>query len=125
MKTKWSISQLQTIRETKHMRHDTCVRVISYFLCCFMRQISRVCVSNCLSVESVIMRETKEFSRAIRDKIIVRENNRIAKCVELIFALSRACSFFLASFSHLAYFSHLVDVLRIVCSRLKGLSLTI
>ncbi len=36
---------------------------------------------NRLAIESVIMHETKGLSRAIRDKIIVRENNRIAKCV--------------------------------------------
>ncbi len=38
-------------------------------------------VSNCLVAEAVIMRETKGFSCAIRDKIIVRENNQITKCV--------------------------------------------
>ncbi len=37
------------------------------------------CVSNCLVVEAEIMHETNGFSRAIRDKIIVRENNRITK----------------------------------------------
>ncbi len=41
------LSWLQTIRETsarreKYVKHDTRLKVISYFLCCFMRQISRV-----------------------------------------------------------------------------------
>ncbi len=35
--------------------------------------------SNHLTVEAIIMHEVKGFSRAIRDKIIVRENNRIMK----------------------------------------------
>ncbi len=47
------------------------------------------------SVEAVIVHKTKGFSRAIRDKIIVQENNRIAKRALLIFTLSNACSFFL------------------------------
>ncbi len=50
-------------------------------------------VSNHLTVEAVIMLETNGFSRAIRDKIIIRENNRIAKCTKLIFTLFRALSF--------------------------------
>ncbi len=106
------------VRHKKHERRDTCVRVISYFLCCFTRQIFRVW--NHLVVEAVIMHETKGFSRAIRDKIIVRENNRIAKCVQLIFTLSRTRPFFLTSFSHLACFSYLADVSRIICSQLQN-----
>ncbi len=34
-----------------------------------------------LAVEAVIMQEAKGFSCAIRDKIIVQENNRIVKCL--------------------------------------------
>ncbi len=36
-------------------------------------------ISNRLVVEAVIMHETKKFSHTIKDKIIVWENNRIAK----------------------------------------------
>ncbi len=50
--------------------------------------------SNRLVVEAVIMPETKGFSRATRDKIIVRENNQIGKRLWIIFTLSRACFFF-------------------------------
>ncbi len=71
-------SQLQTIHETsmrceKPVRCDAYVRVISYFLWCFTRQISHVL--NHLMVEAVIMHETKGFCHATKDKIIVRENN--------------------------------------------------
>ncbi len=38
-------------------------------------------ISNHLVVEAVIMHAAKEFSHAIRDKIIVRENNLIVKRV--------------------------------------------
>ncbi len=38
-------------------------------------------ISNNLAVGAVIMHETKGFSRAIRDKITVQENNQIAKCL--------------------------------------------
>ncbi len=68
-------SHRRAARWEKHARCETCVLVILYFLCCFMGQNSRV--SNCLTVEVVIMHETKGFSHAIRDKIIVRGNNRI------------------------------------------------
>ncbi len=77
-------------------------------------------ISNCLAVEAVIMHETKRFSHAIRDKISVQENNRIVKRLLIIFTLSRACPFFL---SCLACFSHLADVLRIVCNQLYTLVL--
>ncbi len=62
----------------KHTRHDPGVRVISYFLCRFIRPTS--CVPH-LTVEAVITHERNRFSRAIRDKIIVRENNHIGKRV--------------------------------------------
>ncbi len=39
------------------------------------------CVSNHLAVEVLIMHETKGFSLAIRDKIILQENNQITKLV--------------------------------------------
>ncbi len=58
-----------SVRHKKHARHDTCVRVILYF---FATSWDRFLVSriwNCLVVEAVIMYQTKEFSRAIRDKI--------------------------------------------------------
>ncbi len=65
-------SWLQTIREMsrdeKNMRMRNACTSYFVFLCCFARQISRA--SNCLTVEAVIMHETKGFSRAIRDKMI-------------------------------------------------------
>ncbi len=76
-------------------------------------------ILNRLAVETVIMLETKGFSLAIKDKIIVRENNQIAKHLYLIFTLSRVRPFLLVSFSHLTCFSHLADVSRTVCSQLK------
>ncbi len=81
----WQECRLQIICETsmrckKHARCNKCVRVISYFLCCFTRQISRVSHLS-LMVEAVIVHETKGFSCAIRDKIMVQKNNRIAKRV--------------------------------------------
>ncbi len=46
-KTSFTLSRLQMIHKTsvrweKHARRKTCIPVISYFLCCFTRQISRV-----------------------------------------------------------------------------------
>ncbi len=38
-------------------------------------------ISNHVTVEAVIIHETKGFSHAIRDKIIVRENNQLGKCL--------------------------------------------
>ncbi len=52
---------------------------IGYFV--FFMLPHKTDFSDCFGVEAVIMHEIKGFSRAIRDKIIVRENNQIAKCV--------------------------------------------
>ncbi len=51
-------------------------------------------ISNRLVVEAVIIHEAKGFSRAISNKIIVRENNRITKCLLIIFMLPHVCPFF-------------------------------
>ncbi len=59
----------EAVRCEKHERHDTCVWVISYCLCCFMRQISRLASQIIVAIEAVIMHEIKGFSHAIRDKI--------------------------------------------------------
>ncbi len=61
-------------RDVREMRH-VCR---GYFV--FFKLLHETYFS-CLALEVVIMHETKTFSRAIRDKIIVRENNRITKCV--------------------------------------------
>ncbi len=71
-------SRLQMICKT-FMRRDTFVWYISYFYAASRDRFLVSRISNCLSVEAVIMDETKGFSRVIRDKIIERENNRITK----------------------------------------------
>ncbi len=68
--------------DTKNMQDTTRV----YGLFCIFYAASRdrflvSSVSNRRVVEAVIMHETKGFSHAIRDKTIVQENNRTAKCV--------------------------------------------
>ncbi len=102
------------------VKRDTCVQVISYFYATSQNRFFMSHMSNPLVVEAVIMHETKGFSCALRDKRIVRENNRIVECVQLIFMLSCARIFFLVNFSHLACFSYLTDVSQIVCSRLNS-----
>ncbi len=62
------------MRKTCEMR-NVCTGYL-IFLCYFMRAISHV---SHLVVEVVIMHQTKRFPRATRDKIIIRENNWIAK----------------------------------------------
>ncbi len=65
-------------------------------------------ISNHLMVEAVIMHETKGFSCAIRARITVRENNRIAKRVWLIFTLTHASPFF----SWVSRISHVFLILQ-------------
>ncbi len=42
VRTLTTLHRTTSLRCEKHARCNTCLRVISYFLCCFMRQISRV-----------------------------------------------------------------------------------
>ncbi len=68
------------IRETRETRETRCVYGLFRIFYAASRDkflVSRV--SNHLAVEAIIIHETKGFSRAIMDKIIVEENNRIAK----------------------------------------------
>ncbi len=51
-------------------------------------------VSNHRVVDVQIVHETKGFSSAKRDKMVVRENNQIAKHLWIIFMLSNAHPFF-------------------------------
>ncbi len=69
------------MRCEKHAKRNMCERVISYFYAASRDRFLVSHVSNHLTVEAVIIHEIKGFSRAIRDKIIVQENNRIAKHV--------------------------------------------
>ncbi len=123
-----NLSRLQTICKTsvRCEKHVDTTPVYGLFRIFYADSLNRFLMShvlNRLAVEAVIMHETKWFSRAIRDKIIAWKNNQIAKRVWLIFKLSRACPFFLISFSHLACFSHLTDISWIVCSWLYNLCL--
>ncbi len=64
--------------------HETCLRLSRGSSIADLRHNTHVhqsCVLNCHTVEVVIMHETKGFSRAIRDEVIVRENNQITKRV--------------------------------------------
>ncbi len=63
------------MKREKHVGHDTCVQVMLNFLCCFTRQISRVLHLVLSHGRSGNYARHKGIFRAIRDKIIVRENN--------------------------------------------------
>ncbi len=64
------------------MRDTTNVYELFCVLCAVPQDRFLVpCVLNHLMVEVVIMYEAKRFSRAIKDKIIVRKYNQIAKRV--------------------------------------------
>ncbi len=68
------------MQDEKNMRHVKCVyRLFHIFYAALGDRFLVSYVSNHLAVEADIMYEAKGFSHAIRDKIIVRENNRISK----------------------------------------------
>ncbi len=67
-------------RDMKNMQDTT--RVYGLFCILYAASRDRFLVSrfsNCLVVKAVIMHETTGFSHVVKDKIIVRENNPIAK----------------------------------------------
>ncbi len=70
-----------SVRQKKPARCDMCVQIISYFYTASWDIFLVPPLSNHLAVEAVIMHKMKGFPRATRNKIIVRENNRIAKCL--------------------------------------------